>query len=73
MRSSVSMLMSNYLKKDGNNNVLLNDIEEIETETETETKIILKVVIIKKKIKIPRNRAEYFKNYYEDNKTKNIK
>ena len=28
MRSSVSMLMSNYLKKDSNNNVLLNDFEE---------------------------------------------
>ncbi len=30
----------------------------------------MKVVIIKKKIKTPRNRTDYFKNYYEDNKEK---
>ena len=71
MRSSVSMLMSNYLKKDSNNNVLLNDFEEAEPEQEQETKNIINTTTNNKgKIKTPRNRTEYFKNYYEGNKEK---
>ena len=71
MRSSVSMLMSNYLKKDSNNNVLLNDFEEAEPEQEQETKNIINTTTNnKEKIKTPRNRTQYFKNYYEGNKEK---
>ena len=66
MRSSVSMLMSNYLKKDSNNNVLLNDFEEAEQEQEQETKNITNTTTNdKEKIKAPRNRTDYFKNYYD--------
>ncbi len=41
MRSYVSMLMSNYLKKDSNDNVLLNDFEEADPDQEQETKNII--------------------------------
>jgi hypothetical protein len=65
MRSSVSIFISNNFKKDGNsNNVLLDDIEE------TGTKNIIESSNNKEKVKTQRNRSEYFKNYYEDNKEK---
>jgi hypothetical protein len=62
MRSSVSMLSTNYLKKNNDSRPITTQPEQIRADVEQE----------KKETKKPRDRREYLKNYYEQNKEKII-
>jgi hypothetical protein len=63
MRSSVSMLSTNYLKKTiDNQSVITTQPEQIRADVEQEIK----------ETKKPRDRREYLKNYYEQNKERII-